>query len=323
MRKATRVLLNQCLEIAHEYDGNLTLRQLYYQLVARGLLDNSQKQYKRVGGLLAKARLRGDFPLHLIIDRTREVIPGNSATFKMNVDTAIDDAVSMVEYLPELVLDRGSWFDQPKHVSVFLEKQALAGVFEPICNELGVNWFISRGYASISSLYQWLLAVGRTEEARRDAFHEDVLCECRQDLQPVILQFGDHDPDGLEIPCSIKRNLKLLAARMGANYEAIADNLHVERCALTLEQIREHDAPPFYAKASSSRHASYIQKTGLEHAWELDALPPLFLQELIREQVDMHFDHAIYGVAQDRLDDVRAQFRLEFKGVMQDMWGTP
>lgn len=52
-------LVNRVIE---EYEGmgyDLTLRQLYYQLVARGYIENSDRSYKRVGELINNARLAG------------------------------------------------------------------------------------------------------------------------------------------------------------------------------------------------------------------------------------------------------------------------
>lgn len=66
-------LVNKVIE---EYEGmgyDLTLRQLYYQLVARGYIENSDRSYKRVGELINNARLAGLVDWYSITDRTRNM----------------------------------------------------------------------------------------------------------------------------------------------------------------------------------------------------------------------------------------------------------
>lgn len=56
------VLVDTANGILNEYRAmgyRLSLRQLYYQLVARDYIENSQKSYKRIGNLVSDARLAG------------------------------------------------------------------------------------------------------------------------------------------------------------------------------------------------------------------------------------------------------------------------
>ena len=65
-------LITHAVSIAHDYAAQgltLTLRQLYYQFVSRGLEISSQKAYNRLGAALAKARYDGLFPIDAIEDR--------------------------------------------------------------------------------------------------------------------------------------------------------------------------------------------------------------------------------------------------------------
>ena len=61
-------------EIINEYSDlglKLTLRQLYYQFVARDIISNTQKSYKNLGRLLSDGRLAGLIDWNAIEDRTR------------------------------------------------------------------------------------------------------------------------------------------------------------------------------------------------------------------------------------------------------------
>lgn len=55
-------IIDQANEILDEYERQgfrLTLRQLYYQFVARDLIQNKQSEYKRLGSIINDARLAG------------------------------------------------------------------------------------------------------------------------------------------------------------------------------------------------------------------------------------------------------------------------
>lgn len=252
-------LLHHCIGIAEDYGNQglrLTVRQLYYQLVARGLEANGQHHYKRIVEVLSRARLAGEFPMHLIEDRGRDV--GMSKTdVQLDIDGADHHAANSVRMAPEELLWAGRWVGQPVLPFVWVEKEALAGVFEKPCNELGVGLFPCKGYPSLQALWHWIEQVDDAYGLANNWESIQLLEGCG--ISPssvwgriVVLYFGDHDPDGLEIPNSAKRNIEQL---MESHSEAINNEwpeVEFRRCALTVEQIRRYNPPPFPAKESSS-----------------------------------------------------------------------
>ncbi len=71
-RQPTLELIAQCDAILMSYAAqgfNMTLRQLYYQLVARDLIPNNQKEYDRLGKTVSDARRAGFLDWDLIVDR--------------------------------------------------------------------------------------------------------------------------------------------------------------------------------------------------------------------------------------------------------------
>lgn len=284
--------LDSAHEIAGEYNGNLTVRQLYYQLVARGFIPNSFESYQRLVRILTDARLGGKFPFEWLLDRTREARPGKFTQIQQTVKSALTNAADDLRRAPESWLWCDRWYGQPTHVSVWVEKEALAGVFEDPCDELGVSWFVLRGYSSISALSQW---VDNTAAAYQTGNVENA----------VVLYFGDHDPDGLEIPRSAERNVLAIADVRGIELPPI----EFERIALTRAQIKQYNPPPFPAKETSSRFDAYVKETGLRTAWELDALRPDVLASLIRDSVDGYFDDAIYADNEETIAERRKEMR--------------
>lgn len=64
---------NQIIDEYQDLGFRLTLRQLYYQFVARDIIANSQKEYKRLGSIINDGRLAGMIDWEAIEDRTRNV----------------------------------------------------------------------------------------------------------------------------------------------------------------------------------------------------------------------------------------------------------
>lgn len=158
-------------DIINEYARQgytLTLRQLYYQFVARGYLANTLKNYNRLGTVINDARLAGYIDWLAIEDRTRNVVRNPHWATPADAVLAIAE-----QYRNDL------WADQPRRVEVWIEKEALTGVIAKTCAELDVPFFACRGYVSQSE--QW-------RAYRRSVQH------------PItVLHFGDHDPSGIDM----------------------------------------------------------------------------------------------------------------------------
>ena len=107
-------------EVINEYSAQgyeLTLRQAYYQLVARGYIPNNERSYKNIGSLINDGRLAGLIDWNAITDRTRN-LRGNT-----HWDTPVD-----VIYSAKYSYLLNKWKDQPNYVEVWVEKDALVDV---------------------------------------------------------------------------------------------------------------------------------------------------------------------------------------------------
>lgn len=239
---------NAVIEEYRQQGFELTLRQLYYQFVARGWIPNNQKEYDNLGAAIADGRLCGLVDWTAIVDMTR-----NLASVPHWTDPAeIMDAVAK-----QFRIDK--WDDQPFRPEVWIEKDAVAGVVRGVCQELDIPYFSCRGYTSLSEMW-----VG----AMRLKSH------LHGGQTPMILHFGDHDPSGRDMTRDIFDRLEMF---MGG--------VKVERLALNWDQIEQYAPPPNPCKLSDSRAAAYVAEFGHE-SWELDALEPRVLVELIRGAVE-------------------------------------
>lgn len=246
---------------------DLTLRQLYYQFVARDWLPNNQKSYNNLGNIINDARMAGLMDWNYIVDRTR-----NLRSIRHWNDPA--DAVRWVQ--DQYAIDK--WKDQPTRCEVWIEKDALVGVLEAACVPEDVPFFSCRGYTSVSEVW------GAAQRIRK---HIEAGHRVR------ILHLGDHDPSGMDMARDIRERLWLFIATDlyhggMAKDEAmdLTDSaLSIKRIALNMPQIERYSPPPNPAKHTDSRFRKYEEEFG-DDSWELDALPPDVLVNLIRHEID-------------------------------------
>ncbi len=275
----TLALVERCNAIIAEYTAQgfvLTLRQLYYQLVSRDVIRNRQTEYKRLGGIVSDARLAGLIDWLAIEDRTRD----------LRQQPHWDGPSSIVQACAEQFrIDM--WKGQQWRPEVWIEKDALTGVIEGVCNTWGVPYFSCRGYTSQSEM--WVAAQRLKGHTRRGQ-------------KPVVLHFGDHDPSGKDMTRDIVDRLELF---MGG--------VPVNRLALNMEQVREFNPPPNPAKTTDSRYAAYIAEFG-DESWELDALEPAVISGLIEAAVRGLLDMTAWQAA----EKVVAQHRSGLRRVAED-----
>ena len=274
-------LINGILDEYREMNFTLTVRQLYYQMVARDYIPNSQKEYKKIIPLLTNGRLAGLIDWNAIEDRTRN-LTGN-AWFT-------DPAHAIRSVIYRYRIDK--WQNQPNRVEVWIEKDALAGVIAPVCGRLDVDYFSCRGYVSLSEM--WKAGAKRIRSRHK------------RGQETVILHLGDHDPSGIDMTRDIEDRLSQFAGFP----------VEVNRIALNWDQIQLYNPPPNFAKVTGSRAPGYIKKFG-DRSWELDALRPEDMAELIRTSVAQYRDEGLYAARQEieragraKLEELMAQADL-------------
>lgn len=234
-------------------DPPMTVRQTFYQLVARGIIEKTEAEYNRtVIRLMTDMRLDGSLPFWCVVDETRR------ARVTETFDDVRDALTQTAKFYRRSALAQSS-----DYVEIWCEKDALAGVLWEVTSQYDVPLMVSRGMPSLTFLYGSAQAIRHAGELGKYTY---------------IYQFGDHDPSGVLIPQTIARRLDQMCERMDCAPP------QVERIALTQRQISRYRLPTRPTKRERNRHAASFVGDSVE----LDALPPGVLRKLAREAIEQH-----------------------------------
>lgn len=268
-------IIENANKIIAEYQAQgmrLTIRQIYYQFVSRGLVDeNTDKKYKHLASVINDGRLAGMVDWTAIEDITRY----------LRRNAHWETPAEMIESCADqFAVDQ--WEGQEYRPEVWIEKDALVGVIDRVCRENDVPYFSCRGYTAQTSMW---------EAAQR------LIGYARRGQAPVIIHLGDHDPSGVDMTRDVEDRMRLFMGQYGKGFE-------VRRIALNMNQVRKYNPPPNPAKLTDCRARGYIAEHG-DESWELDALEPRVLTKLIQGEIDKLKDEDAW---QERLE-LRAKGR--------------
>ena len=312
--------LNTINNIIEDYSNQgykLTLRQLYYQLVAKAIIPNQVEEYQKLSKLLTKGRMAGIVDWDAIEDRIRKP---KRPYFVDDPKDAMKDTINMYE------LDRMR--NQNIYIELWVEKDAISNILYNVTKDYGINLMVNRGYSSVTAIYDSYRRFKR---------------ELDRGKEVKIMYLGDHDPSGLDMVRDINDRVftMLTGDSMQKAYEdkvevyqetpefdkkyevlksnkdylikidrklyfntlkvMLEDKFNVEHLALTKEQIDKYDPPPNPAKLTDTRASEYVKKHGYS-SWEVDALSPKILHDLIQTKIENTIDLDLYQEILDQED---------------------
>ena len=246
---AIRAAIIEILEADHPQ----TVRQVFYQLVTRGVIEKTEAEYQgTVIRLLTEMRLDDQVNWNWIVDTSRRVRV--TQTFN-NVTQALQHTARFYR--------RSALQACPDYVQVWCKKEALTGIIWDVASDYDVPVVPSKGMPSLTLVYSCFTNILHAHEA---------------DKQSYLYQFGDHDPTGVIIPQALESRLTEFCERYDCPPPII------ERIALTEEQILEHRLPTRPTKRQGNTHAHHFVGDSVE----LDALPSNVLRSLVRDCIERH-----------------------------------
>jgi hypothetical protein len=248
--------LNKVINVLSEFEKYkpLTLRQVYYQLVGKGYIENKVSEYTMLSGLLKHSRIDEYISWDDIEDRVRTF---HNLTGWNNRNVFIQKETE--QYLSGYY--RNLMQTQDKYIEIWIEKDALSSIFTEVAGRYTIPVVVCRGFSSASFLNDF---------KNRVEFHKD--------KQTLMLYFGDFDPSGMEMLPAMITTLE---------QEFKVNDIKFKRIALSKEDIFEYKLP-YNAKAlkkTDTRAKKYVEQYG-EIAVELDALRPDILEEKIKTAIE-------------------------------------
>lgn len=202
-----------------EADHPMTLRGLFYRLVAEGLIPKAENEYEKVGRYLLKLRREGRVPYQWIADNTRWMRKPRTYS---SAEAALHETARTYR--------RALWSNQDAYVEIWCEKDTLAGVLYETTEAWDVPLMVVRGFSSETYLYE---AAGAIDQSAKPAF---------------LYLLTDHDPAGVGIATHIEERLR----------QFLPDApITVDRVAVTEEQIVLWNLPTRPTKTGDSRGKAF------------------------------------------------------------------
>lgn len=240
--------INTVLADAARDNVSMSLRQVYYKFVKNAWCPNSDREYKKLGAALEAGRMNGLIDWSAIVDMNRSL-------YGLNTQEAPEQLLVGLEHKFHLDL----WAEQEWRPEVWVEKLGMLNVIGDICRKLRVDYYACKGYDSQTMSYR---------AGKRMAGY------VRKGQRPIVFYAGDFDPSGLDMVRDVRERLEMFAGVP----------VTVVPIALTRDQIDELNPPPNPAKLTDSRAEAYIAEHGYS-SWEVDALEPTYLRDLIDRNI--------------------------------------
>ncbi len=259
---------NVFLEAYAEAGIQITLRTLYYRFVAKGWITNEEKSYKRLGKIIRQARLAGRIDWEHMEDRMRSLS-------ELQHFEGAEDALKTLSRWYHVDM----WASQKYRPEVWIEKDALGGIFKQVCERYDIPFFCCRGYTSLTEMWRASLRLRKNAEEGKINY---------------IILFGDHDPSGIDMSRDIEN-------RLTSTFDA---PIEFTRVALNMDQVLQYEPPPNPTKLKDTRAPKYVEQFGRE-SWECDSLEPFQLRDLVTHHVDMILDKAQWKKDEKERERVR------------------
>ena len=258
----------------------ITVRQLYYQLVSNGSLVNGN--YDNLSRLVTKLRKTGQLDWRIFDDRNREIYEPDI------IDPDVDIKEFFRNYIENLSIpDVNKWHCQKYYIELWYEKDALYNHFKYISDKLQIISYATRGYNSLTK---------NNEAIERLKLHKD--------KKIVVLYCGDLDPTGIMIYENLKREIQ---------------NVEIKRIALTAEQVEKYNLIEMPVMKGRDTTIEKFKSENGDKAYELDALPPEELIKILDNAIAEYYDNQIYDnlkrIENERLfDDIKMRLLNSVNG---------
>lgn len=314
-KKQLHIFVSFIQEISEEIGFKVSSRGWGYILEQRGVINKDQ--FDKVEGIINRCRKEGCLPVDFVGEESarsfQEIHTPTTGSLQNHVKEWLEAAINCDQYfIPD-------WWDGEKYyIQMVVEKIDLVTLFQPICAKYHIPIANSKGWSSI---------LQRAEYCRRFKEAE------QRGLKCVLLYCGDHDPDGLRISETIRKNLEdikdvewedgltgfdplsLTIERFGLNYDFIIKNklTWIDNLITGNQQRQMHLNDSSHPNHFLPYVQSYLKKVGVRKC-EANAL--VVIPESGRNLCEKAILKYLGNDAEDRFNDRRITIRRKILSIM-------
>lgn len=285
-----------------------------YLMEQAGHIDKSQ--FSKVENAINNCRRAGVLPVDFVAEEDARAFSGveipSSGGVKSTLQWMMEDVLDGHKYYtPDW------WIGEDYYIQILVEKIDLKTLFAGVADQYHIPIANAKGWSSI---------LQRAEYSRRFKEAEDRGLKC------VLLYCGDHDPDGLRISDTIRKNLEqikdvrwrdrtegynpsnLIIDRIGLNYEFILNNRYT-----WIDNLITGSGKNLASRSHPNHYLPYVQdylsEIG-ERKCEANAIvtTPTKAKDLIRESIEKYIGEG----ALDRFSVKREAVREEYQGLLDE-----
>ncbi len=283
--------ISRAKAVIAQYKGRWTIRQVFYRMLP--WLSHDFQGYQNIQKMLKKARDRGDVDPERFEDLTRALVPPATPSVPMTTDAPPEWLRSLL--LPNLdkLYTFDHWTEQPRYVEVWVEKDAVLGIALDALEDLDVPVLSCRGFASLTSVRDGAHRFAERGEANGKALH--------------ILYVGDFDPSG-----------EYMAHELPPRLEAWgASEVFFKKICLLADQIDDlpENYEPEKPKKNDPRYQWFKKMYPGMGQYELDALPPQDLHDIIRAETRALLDVEVW----ERTHDLERGYKEQLASIGQEL----
>jgi hypothetical protein len=255
--KKSLALLDQIDSIIAVYQMALTIRQIFYRLVARYFYEKTEHAYKNLAELLNRARRARRIPMDAIRDDS------SVSYYPVYYRDAEDFLASVRDDLSRFRLDRQK--GQRRRLVVMCEAAGMAPQLFQLTEPYGIPVLSGGGFDSTSDKHR----LGENWAYEKP---------------PVtVLRIGDYDASGQSMHMSLMEDVIAFAEYFGGEVEFV-------QVAITPEQARERNLPSAPPKATDKRGVHFTDT----ETWQAEALDPNELAQILERAILDRLDYAAY-----------------------------
>lgn len=260
-RKATQDRIDQITELVERYRDEgllpITIRQLFYRLIAEYLLPKTEQSYQQLCEIVNRARRARVISMSAIRDDGFRMDRGSHYEGQSDFFDAVSRSAESYR------IDRQD--GQPNRLMLWCEAGGMVPQLRKICDPYSIPVASSGGFDSTTAKH-------------------DIAQQLSTAISTTVLHIGDHDPSGVHIFNSLREDITAFA-----NY--YDGDIQFTRLAVLPEHIAKYDLPTAPPK-KSDRRSFEGDKTV-----QAEALDPAVMSQLVRESIESRLDIDAYHLA--------------------------